>query len=36
MNIIQITKQNIDEEHICCAIGNDKTNKARAESKKHG
>jgi ribosomal protein S18 acetylase RimI-like enzyme len=34
MNIIQITKQNIDEEHICCAIGNDKTNKARAESKK--
>jgi ribosomal protein S18 acetylase RimI-like enzyme len=34
MNIIQITEQNIDTEHICCAIGNDKVNKARAETKK--
>lgn len=34
MKIIQITEQNIDTEHICCAIGNDKVNKLRAESKK--
>ncbi len=34
-NIITIGKSNIDNEHICCAIGNDKENKARAESKKN-
>jgi len=32
--IISITKENIDAEHICCAIGNDKENKARAQTKK--
>ncbi|PKL17326.1 MAG: GNAT family N-acetyltransferase [Spirochaetae bacterium HGW-Spirochaetae-5] len=34
MNIITIDKNNIDQEHICCAIGNDKQNQARAQSKK--
>lgn len=34
MDIIKIDKNNIDNEHICCAIGNDKANKKRAESKK--
>ncbi len=34
MNIIEINEKNIDTEHICCAIGNDKENKARAETKK--
>ena len=34
MNIISIDKNNIDQEHICCAIGNDKQNKSRAQSKK--
>ncbi|MCD4670335.1 MAG: GNAT family N-acetyltransferase, partial [Actinomycetia bacterium] len=34
MKIINIDKNNIDQEHICCAIGNDKTNQSRAESKK--
>ncbi|MFP4522688.1 MAG: GNAT family N-acetyltransferase [Fibrobacterota bacterium] len=34
MKLIEINKENIDNEHICCAIGNDKTNKKRAESKK--
>jgi len=29
-----IDKSNIDAEHICCAIGNDKTNQCRAEAKK--
>jgi GNAT superfamily N-acetyltransferase len=33
-NIISIDKTNIDQEHICCAIGNDKKNKARAQTKK--
>ena len=32
--IISIMKENIDDEHICCAIGNDKENKQRAQSKK--
>lgn len=35
MKIITIDKNNIDSEHICCAIGNDKKNKARAQSKKN-
>ena len=34
MKIITIDKNNIDCEHICCAIGNDKKNKNRAQSKK--
>jgi GNAT superfamily N-acetyltransferase len=34
MPIVSITESNIDDEHICCAIGNDKPNKARAETKK--
>jgi len=32
--IIQIDKSNIDQEHICCAIGNDKQNSMRAQTKK--
>jgi GNAT superfamily N-acetyltransferase len=34
MGIIAIDGTNIDEEHICCAIGNDKENRARARTKK--
>lgn len=34
MEIISINADNIDREHICCAIGNDKENKSRAETKK--
>lgn len=34
MKIISIDKSNIEQEHICCAIGNDKENKKRAQSKK--
>lgn len=34
MDIIQIDASNIDREHICCAIGNDKENQRRAHSKK--
>lgn len=34
VNIISITGKNIDSEHICCAIGNDKENKARSQTKK--
>jgi len=34
MDIITVNKKNIDSEHICCAIGNDKENKARAQTKK--
>lgn len=34
MNYIDINETNIDSEHICCAIGNDKSNKRRAEQKK--
>lgn len=34
MAIIRIDQNNIDNEHICCAIGNDKENKGRAQSKK--
>ena len=34
MEIIEINDTNIDAEHICCAIGNDKTNKERALTKK--
>ena len=34
MSIIQIDRDNIDREHVCCAIGNDKENAARARTKK--
>ncbi len=34
MKIIEINKDNIENEHICCAIGNDKSNKARAQTKR--
>jgi len=34
MEIMTIDASNIDQEHICCAIGNDKENKARARTKK--
>ncbi len=34
MKFITIDKNNIDQEHICCAIGNDKVNQNRAQSKK--
>lgn len=34
MKIIAIDKTNIDHEHICCAIGNDKQNQNRAQTKK--
>lgn len=33
--IITIDKNNINQEHICCAIGNDKTNQNRALTKKN-
>ncbi len=32
--IISLNPENIESEHICCAIGNDKTNQARAMQKK--
>lgn len=35
MKIISIDQNNIDVEHICCALGNDIKNKSRAESKKN-
>jgi len=34
MKIITIDESNIDHEHICCAIGNDKQNQSRAQLKK--
>ncbi len=34
MKIFTIDKTNIDSEHICCAIGNDKINQNRARTKK--
>lgn len=34
MEYIKIDDKNIDTQHICCAIGNDKRNKLRADSKK--
>jgi len=35
MKIITIDETNIDQEHICCAIGNDKVNQSRALTKKN-
>jgi len=34
MEIISIHPENIDNEHIYCAIGNDKQNQSRAVTKK--
>jgi ribosomal protein S18 acetylase RimI-like enzyme len=34
LSLVKIDLSNIDSEHICCAIGNDKVNVARANSKK--
>lgn len=34
MKLISIDLTNVDKEHICCAIGNDKENRARAQTKK--
>lgn len=34
MEIIDINSENIDNKHICCAIGNDKLNKQRENTKK--
>lgn len=34
MELIKIQAENIDGEHICCAIGNDKQNSSRAQTKK--
>jgi len=33
-DLINLSLENIDNEHICCAIGNDAVNKRRAEEKK--
>jgi len=30
IKIMTIDETNIDQEHICCAIGNDKANQSRA------
>ena len=32
--IISVNNKNIENEHICCAIGNDKENLERANRKK--
>ena len=34
MKIIQVDKSNLENEHICCAIGNDVVNSRRTDSKK--
>jgi ribosomal protein S18 acetylase RimI-like enzyme len=34
MKLLNIDNKNIDQEHICCAIGNDEANTRRAEGKK--
>lgn len=34
MKLIAINQQNIEQEHICCAIGNDKENQQRSMQKK--
>ena len=34
MKMIELDASNIETEHICCAIGNDAANRARAETKK--
>lgn len=34
LKIRQLTAENLDTEHVCCAIGDDKTNRARSEVKR--
>lgn len=34
MKIVAVKQDNIEKEHICCALGRDATNQKRAESKK--
>lgn len=34
LKIVDVTSHNLDQEHICCAIGDDKTNCQRADIKK--
>jgi len=34
LKIIEISQNNIDQEHICCALGNDRVNRNRAGTKK--
>lgn len=34
MELLSINENNLQEEHICCAIGADKANQSRAQSKK--
>ncbi|MBN2625219.1 MAG: GNAT family N-acetyltransferase [Spirochaetales bacterium] len=34
IGLIEVTAGNIENEHICCAIGNDRVNRARADEKK--
>ena len=34
LEIIEVNEDNIDTEHICCAIGNDRKNRRRADVKK--
>jgi len=34
VTIMNIDHTNIEQEHICCAIGNDKRNRARTQVKK--
>lgn len=34
IDIITLSNENIDSEHICCALGNDKKNQKRAATKK--
>jgi ribosomal protein S18 acetylase RimI-like enzyme len=34
MKLISVDAKNIDQEHVCCAIGPDKVNQARAQSRK--
>jgi hypothetical protein len=34
LELMQINERNINDEHICCAIGKDKVNIARVNTKK--
>lgn len=36
MKIIKVEENNIEDEHICCAIGNDKANTKELCQKKSG
>ena len=35
IDLVRVTEENIEREHICCAIGNDAQNRKRAEVKKN-